>query len=97
MCVDKEHYTCCCCSLTTATYVLGVLQILGTISYACWGDWISFCISAVVSLVYLLIFMDSSNPNYRKLIFQLNAIGLVCSIIVLTVVFILALVGNDTV
>ena len=35
MCVDKHHFTCCCgCTLTCGTITIGVIMILGAISYA---------------------------------------------------------------
>ena len=95
MCVNTEHNTCCCCSLTTATYVLGVFQILGTLSLACTENWGSFAISAVTSLFYILICMDKHNVDYRKWLFQLVSLGMIVNIVFATIVFFITLFSDS--
>ena len=87
MCVNKEHYTCCCCSLTTATYILGVFQILGSVMLALTDQWATFAVSALTSLCYILICMDKHSVVYRKWLFQLVSLGMIINILCLIVVY----------
>ena len=95
MCVNTENYTCCCCTLTTATYILGVFQVLGTIGYLITDQRGAFVVSSLTSLCYILVCMDSKNASYRKWLFQLVTLGIVLQVILLLIFYFIAIFSDS--
>ena len=95
MCVDKHHYKCCgCLSLTTATLILGALYLCGTIYYIVVGEWASFAVSLVISLLFILVLVKPHDANIRKILFYLISFLSIIGLLVLIIVFIVYL-AND--
>ena len=95
MCVDTENYTCCCCSLTTATYVLGLLQLFGTISFASQDYWSSFACQLIITLLFIMVFINPHDPRTRKILFYGVSIGQAVSICVTIAIFLFLLFTDD--
>ena len=97
MCVDKEHFTCCCCSLTTATYVFGCFTGLATVMYIVSGMWINFALSLFMTCIYIAICIKPSEPTWRKMLYYTSLIGWILTIVIFLVVCILGMVGGSAV
>ena len=96
MCVDKHHYKCCgSCSLTTATLILGALYLLGTIAYAVTQQWVSFSISLILTLLFVMVLVKPGDIGVRKLIFYLVTIGQIIGTVALILVFIILMATDD--
>ena len=95
MCVNKDNYTCCCCSLTTATYILGILQLLGTIAYASTSQWPSFTCQLICTLCFIMVFVNPNDSRTRKILFYCVSIGQLISILTTLAVFLYLLFTDD--
>ena len=95
MCLDTKHYRCCCCSLTTATYIFGVLQIIALIAYAIQGNWTAAALQAGISACYVAFFIKPESACVRKLVFLVQLIGQIIELVVITIVTFMAASAVD--
>ena len=75
MCVDKKAMKCCgSCSLTDATFVLGVLYALSAIGGAASQQWFNFVMGLIVVVLIVVVCFKKHDPNVRKMVFVLVTI-----------------------
>jgi len=96
MCVDTHHYRCCCgcLSLTQATILLGILQLIATISYAIAGQWVNFSVSALISLIYIMVFCKPYDVSVRKILYYLILCGQLVGLVTFVIVLIIYLTSD---
>ena len=97
MCVNIHTLKCCCgsCSLTTATIVLGILNLLGTVAYGVAMNWTSFAISLIITLLYLMVVVKPYDVYTRKILYYTVMITGAIGVIVLAIVGIVLWVTFD--
>ena len=95
MCVNTTNYTCCCCSLTTATYIFGVLQLIATIAYAGQDYWASFACQLVITLMFIMVFINPNDARTRKILFYGVSVGQAISICVSLILFLVLLFTDN--
>ena len=97
MCVNTHTLKCCCgsCSLTTATIVLGILNLLGTVAYGVSMNWYSFGISLVITLLYLMVVVKPYDVYTRKILYYTVMITGAIGVAVLAIVGIVLWVTFD--
>ena len=97
MCVNIHTLKCCCgsCSLTTATIVLGILNLLGTVAYGVAMNWTSFAISLIITLLYLMVVVKPYDVYTRKILYYTVMITGAIGVIVLAIVGIILWVTFD--
>ena len=95
MCVDTKNKRCWCCSLTSATYGLAIVQVLYIIMFVSFSDYISLSLSIVNLLAFGLFIWDKHNPVYRQILFYLSVVVFVLIFINMTVLFILGMFYNN--
>ena len=92
MCVDTQHYKCCCgcMTLTQATILIGIIYILSAILDAIVGQWINFVFCLVVGLLFGMVIFKPYNEGVRKLLYYLylilqiiGAVGFIIAVIVI--------------
>ena len=104
MCVDKHNFKCCCgCSLTCGTITIGILQVIGAISYAIAaigansyavvGNWVAFSFAAVLAVITLMVLIKPHDACIRKLIFYVYLVVAIRQLIAVLVVIIMMFVG----
>ena len=70
MCINKEHYTCCCgCSLTTATWILGAFEFLSMVGTGIKGNWMSFAVNLVMVGLYGATVVKRHHVGLRKYLY----------------------------
>ena len=96
MCVDTNQYKCCnCCSLTTATLVLGALYLLSCIGNAVSSMWLGFAISLIISLLFVMVLVKPNAVYIRKLLFYLVSVMSAIQFLGVIIVFIYLLATDD--
>ena len=76
MCVDTHNFRCCCglFSLTTATLIIGALNLIGMIASAIESQWITFAFYGVFVVLFSFVIIKPHNAGTRKIIYYLYAI-----------------------
>ena len=95
MCVDTQNYTCCCCSLTTATYILGVLRLIATIAYAGQDYWASFACQLIITIMFIMVFINPNDARTRKILFYGVSVCQAISICVSIILFLVLLFTDN--
>ena len=92
MCINKENWTCCCgCSLTTATWIIGILELLGAIGSGFEKNWLGFVTSIAILSLIILTIIDRHKPSYRKFLYYIYLIlTIFCTILFAVAIFVVA-------
>ena len=70
MCIDKEANTCCCgCSLTTATWIIGFLDLLSLVSQGFSHNWLGVGTSGAVCILFILTVIKRNSVTIRKYLY----------------------------
>ena len=96
MCVDKHHFKCCgCLSLTTATLLLGAINLAAVIYYGIMEEWASLAVGCISVVLMAGVLVKPHDANIRKLLFYIATTLAVIGFIALVIVFFVWL-ANDT-
>ena len=88
-CLDKQNYTCCCgCTLTTGTWILGILIMIEMIFSFIYGQWLSAVSQAILVVPFILTMFDKHNVTYRKFLFYLYVAAFVLWLIVMIIILV---------
>ena len=92
MCVSTSTMKCCgSCSLTDATFVLGVLYALYAIGAASGRQWFNAVLGVIVVALIVVVCFKKHDANVRKMIFILVTIVQTVSVVGFIIVFIIIL------
>ena len=70
MCIDKTNYTCCCgCSMTTAMWIIGGLELLNLVCGGIAHDWTKVVVSFCTTMLFCLAIYDSKSVKLRKVLY----------------------------
>ena len=95
-CLDKENSTCCCgCSLTTGTWILGVLIIIEMVFSFITTQWLSAFSQLILVVPFVLTMTDKHNVSYRKWLYYIYVAGIILWLIAMVIVFIVWCVYTD--
>ena len=95
-CLDKDDYTCCCgCSLTTGTWILGVLIIIEMVFSFITTQWLSAFSQLIVVVPFVLTMFDRHNVSYRKWLYYIYVAGIVLWAIAMVIVLIVWSIFSD--
>ena len=92
MCLNTENFRCCCgcCSLTTATWVVGALVAFDMVCAFIFGFYLSGACEALLVVPFLLTLFDKHKVLYRKILYIVfligTIVGVVSAAIIITVV-----------
>ena len=96
MYIGRNHYKCCgCCSMTTATLILGALYLIGCIFDAIAGMWLGFAIQLIMSLLFIMVLVKPHDVTIRKILYYLVMAMIAINFVGLIIVFIFFLVTDD--
>ena len=90
MCINKEKWHCCSCfSLSVATWIIGVFELVGCISAGINHQWVSFAVSLFKSSLFALTIVKPHSIGIRQWLFYIYMTLSVC----FTIMFAIAIIA----
>ena len=88
-CIDKKNYTCCCgCTLTTGTWILGVLIMIEMVFSFLTQQWLAAVSQLILAVPFALTMWDRHSVFYRKFLFYFYLAGVALWVIAMLIALI---------